>query len=261
MISIRSNFHNVYTLKVDIKEAIDNDILPDPEVLLLPLRLDKTVPNQVYTKRKSCKKIVECDFNNRWQYIKDRTAQVRIHCTQYDYYQLLEGDYTTATNQCREAWKRQLAIQRLKWLSEIKTHLVKNLLIILGNERTLTFCNSIEQCEELGKYPVHSGKKELKENLDKFNSGEINHITSVRMLDEGMNAVNLRVGIYANINASEVITAQRCGRILRHEKPVLIIPYYQETREEEIVEKIKGNFNPEKIHIINYLNEIKNYLK
>ena len=50
-------------------------------------------------------------------------------------------------------------------------------------------------------------------------------------------------------------------RILRHDKPVIIIPYYADTREEEIVEKMKDNFNPEKIHIINYLNEIKSYLK
>ena len=139
--------------------------------------------------------------------------------------------------------------------------MVKNILQILNKERTLTFCNSIEQCEKLGKYPIHSGKKELIENLNKFNTGEINHITGVNCLDEGINAVNLRVGIYANINASDIKILQRLGRILRHQKPVIIIPYYQGTREEEIVEKMKDNFNPEKIHIINYLNEIKSYLK
>lgn len=260
-VKLRRVFYNLHTLKVDIKDAVDNGILPDPDVLLIPLRLDKTKPTQIYTKRKSCKKAVTCTYRDRWKYLKDKTLQVNIWCTEYEWYEMLEGDYVQATNHCRETWKRQLAIQRLKWLSEIKTETIKKILEILKDERTLTFCNSIEQCEELGDYPIHSGKKELIENLDKFNNGEINHITSVRMLDEGVNAVNLRIGLYGNINASEIITKQRAGRILRHPKPVIIVPYYQGTREEEIVERIKSDFNPDKIHIINYLNEINYYLK
>ena len=261
-IKLNKVFYNLYTLKVDIKNAIEDDILPEPTVLLLPLRLDKTTTNQIYIKRKSCKKITECNFNNRWKYIKDRTAQVRIHCTEYEYYELLESDYTTATNQCREAWKRQLAIERLKWLSEIKTKLTKSLLnTVLKGERTLTFCNSIEQCEELGKYPIHSKDKTLIENLEKFNRGEIDHITAVRMTDEGVNAVNLRVGLFANMNSSNILVSQRLGRILRHKDPIIIIPFYEGTREAEIVDRMKENFNPERIHTITYLNEIKSYLK
>lgn len=261
MFAIRNSFHNVYTLKVDIKEAINNDILPDPEVLLIPLRLDKTKPNQIYVKRKSCKKEVTCEFRNRWTYLKDKTMRVNIWCTEFEYYELLAADYYLATTHARETWKRQLAIQRLKWLSEIKTPLVKNILQILNKERTLTFCNSIDQSEKLGKYPIHSGKKELLENLEKFNSSDINHITAVGILNEGANITNLRVGIFGFLTASNVPTFQKIGRILRHPKPVIIVPYYADTREEEIVERMKDNFNPNKIHIINYLNEIKSYLK
>lgn len=261
MYAINNNFYNVYTLKIDIKEAIDSNILPDPEVLLIPLRLDKIKSTQVYVKRKSCKKEVTCDFKIRWQYLKDKSLKVNIYCTEQEYYELLETDYDLATTHARETWRRQLAIQRLKWLSKIKTPLVKNILQILNKERTLTFCNSIEQCEQLGKYPIHSGKKELIENLNKFNTGEIDHITSCDILKEGANISSLKVGIFAYLTASDTPTFQKIGRILRHQKPVIIIPYYQGTREEEIVEKMKDNFNSEKIHIINYLNEIKSYLK
>lgn len=258
---LNRTFYNLQTIKVDIKDAIDNSVLPDPEVLLIPLRLDKTKPNQVYVKRKSCKREVTCEFKNRWAYLKDKTVRINIWCTEFEYYGLLESDYELATNHARETWRRQLAIQRLKWLSEIKTPLVKNILQILNKERTLTFCNSIDQSEKLGKYPIHSENKELLENLEKFNSGDINHITAVGILNEGANITNLRVGIFGFLTASNVPTFQKIGRILRHEKPVIIIPYYIDTREEEIVEKMKDNFNPEKIHIINYLNEIKSYLK
>ena len=50
---------------------------------------------------------------------------------------------------------------------------------------------------------------------------------------------------------------QKIGRILRHPKPIIIIPYYKNTREEEIVTKIIEDYNPELIKIINNINEIK----
>lgn len=60
-----------------------------------------------------------------------------------------------------------------------------------------------------------------------------------------MNLRNCQIGIYANIGSSEIVEIQRLGRILRHENPLLIIPYYIGTREEEIVNKMKRNYNPE----------------
>ena len=53
-----------------------------------------------------------------------------------------------------------------------------------------------------------------------------------------MNLSNCRIGIYANLNSSEIIIKQRLGRILRHEKPVIVIPFYKGTREEELVAKM-----------------------
>ena len=59
-----------------------------------------------------------------------------------------------------------------------------------------------------------------------------------------MNLVECRVGIYANLNSSEIIIKQRLGRILRHKDPILIIPYYKGTREEELVNKMLEDYNP-----------------
>lgn len=49
------------------------------------------------------------------------------------------------------------------------------------------------------------------------------------------------------INASDKLNIQRQGRILRHKEPVLIFPYYINTREEEIVNNIVKDYNPELI--------------
>lgn len=249
-------FNNLYTLKVDIKEAIDNKILPEPTVLLIPLKLNSVVKNQVYIKRKSKGNPIECTFNDRWN-PKYKNRQLNIICTQQEYYDLLAFDYGLAINKGNERWKRQLAIDRLKWLSAIKNNFIRVLLGILSEERTLTFCNDINQCESLGDYPIHSKDKESLDNLVKFNNGEINHITSCAILNEGANIKDLRIGIFAYLNSSQTPQFQKIGRILRHRKPVIIIPYYLYTREEEIVNNMIENFNKERIKVINNLTNIK----
>ena len=133
--------------------------------------------------------------------------------------------------------------ERLKWLSDQKTDFVKEILVKLNNERTLTFCNSILQTELLGEYCINSKNKDSKDYLEQFNNGKINHITACNILDEGVNLSNCKVGIYASLNNSERIIIQRLGRLLRHPNPILVIPYFEGTRDEEIVNKMLFNYN------------------
>lgn len=72
-----------------------------------------------------------------------------------------------------------------------------------------------------------------------------------------MNLTNCQVGIYANLNSSEAIIKQRMGRLLRHPNPVIIVPYYKGTREEELVKTMLEDYNPELVTTISYINEIK----
>lgn len=46
-------------------------------------------------------------------------------------------------------------------------------------------------------------------------------------------------------------------RILRHKHPIIIIPYYQETRDEEIIHQMLKNYNPDLVHQVNNIKEIK----
>jgi superfamily II DNA or RNA helicase len=149
--------------------------------------------------------------------------------------------------------------ERLKWLSEQKTAYVKALLDLLRDQRTLTFCNGIPQTAELGKYCINSSKSkgENAENLGKFNSGRVKHITACNMLDEGMNLVNCRVGVYAVLNSSERMIKQKLGRLLRHSDPIIIIPYYVGTRDEELVNKMMEDYNPELVTKITSLTQLK----
>jgi hypothetical protein len=72
-----------------------------------------------------------------------------------------------------------------------------------------------------------------------------------------VNLTSCRFGIFCNLNASEIITKQRIGRLLRHKNPIIIIPYFKDTREEELKNKMLEEYNKDTIITINNINEIK----
>ena len=47
------------------------------------------------------------------------------------------------------------------------------------------------------------------------------------------------------------------GRILRHKNPVIVIPFYKGTREEELVAKMLEDYNPQLIHTVENITDIK----
>ena len=253
---------NIYTVKM--KEAIDNEILPDPRVFLVPLSLDTTYQSEKIVKHKSGKVKVTCDYKDRWNYLRNKNICLTVRCTQLQKSVEMDNEITfwkdrymrTRNEIFKNRWLH-LAGERLKWLSNLKNPIIYNMLSSLRGERVLTFCNSIDQTIELGRNCINSKNKDAVKVLESFNKGEINHITACNMLNEGMNLVNCRVGIYANLNSSEIIIKQRLGRILRHKNPVIVIPYYKGTREEELVQKMLEDYNPELIKVINNITDIK----
>lgn len=71
-----------------------------------------------------------------------------------------------------------------------------------------------------------------------------------------MNLTNCQVGIYANLNSSEAIIKQRMGRLLRHPDPVIIVPYFKNTREEELIQTMLEDYNPELVTTISHIEDI-----
>lgn len=251
----------IYTVKM--KEAIDNEILPDPRVFLFPLSLDNTKAVHTIIEHPKAKIIKECLYKDRWQYLRDKSIQVHIKCTEFQYVKELDSKiefwkkrYMMTRNEGVKAKWLFLAGQRLKFLSQIKNPILIPLLEKLKSQRVLTFCSSIEQTEILGKNCINSKNKEASDILDKFNNKKIKHITACNMLNEGMNLVDCRIGLYANLNSSDIIIKQRLGRILRHKDPIIIIPYYVGTREGELVGKMLEDYNPELIKTIKDIKEI-----
>ena len=240
---LRNYFLNKYQAKVikcGIRNAIDNNILPEPMVYLIPLTLDST----------------------KYSYKAKRFKQKFI-TTQKGYYDNISSIiewyknkfFNTGNERIKNLWLSQ-AGNRLKWLSEQKEGIVLALLNKLKNCRTLTFCNNIAQTERLGKYNITSKNKNSLKNLDMFNNSKIKHITACNILNEGVNLTNCRIGIFCNLNSSEIIVKQRIGRLLRHKAPIIIVPYFRFTREEELLNKMLEEYNKDFIKIINNMDDI-----
>ena len=251
---LKYRFH-VCHLKVHTWEAIDTGILPPPKIYLLPLQLDN--------KRKYCEiirnpngklPVLKCTWENRWNYFKQTVHKVSCSCTEKQYYEHLSSYITFLKTRGRTQAFLSQSRQRLLWLATIKTKYVQGMLKKFSKDRVLVFCPSIEQSGEIGNC-VNS--KDGTGNLDRFNRGEINLISAVGMLDEGCNLVDCNVGIFNMLNSSERLNVQRFGRLLRHPSPIIVIPYYANTREEEIARSIVSEYDKDLVYEIKELNEIK----
>ena len=261
---LKDMFPDLYCYKVNMKEAIEDEVLPDPMVYLLPLTLDSRYNSEKIVEHSSGRISVTCSYKDRWNYLRNKNIKLTIECTQLQKSVEMNNEinfwkdkYMRTRNEIFKNRWLHLAGQRLKWLSNLKNPIVLSLLALFKNERVLTFCNSIDQTIELGKNCINSKNKSAVKVLESFNKGEIRHITACNMINEGMNLSNCRIGIYANLNSSEIIIKQRLGRILRHEKPVIVIPFYKGTREEELVAKMLEDYNPQLIHTVENITDIK----
>ena len=260
-VELYNSFVDLRIYKVTTKQAISDEILPDPKVYLIPLTLDNTNVSCEIVKNPSQKIELVVPYAQRFKYAKVKNRRIVIKCTQKQYYNdltsMIEWYKKKTYSEIFKNMFLRKSGERLKWLSDQKTSFIKSLLDQLKDQRTLTFCNGIAHTEELGKYCINSkDPKTSVENLSRFNNQEVDHITACNMLDEGMNLVNCRVGVYAVLNSSDRMIKQKLGRLLRHKDPVIIIPYYEGTRDEELVNKMLEDYNQDLVSKITNLKDL-----
>lgn len=233
--------HKAEVIKCGLKEAVEDEVLPEPTVYLLPLTLDTT--NYTYKVKKFGRDII--------------TTQKGYYDSVSSLIEWYRNKYFNSRNERMKNLWLSTAGKRLKWCAEQKEALVLSLLDKFRNYRTLTFCSSIEQSERLGKYNITSKNKASVKNLEMFNLNRIKHITACNILNEGVNLTDCRIGIFCNLNSSEIVVKQRVGRILRHKSPIIIIPYFKDTREEELVQKMVEEYSEDSIISVDSINDIK----
>ena len=249
---LRRLFPNLYEYSVSLKEAVENEILPEPRIILIPLELETILPSEELVYRPKAKTIKTLYYNQwlkgKWQYLKgDYPYGVKVLCTQEQKNRELDEFIANCTKKINtgavkgikkvmvdQARKRK-GLERLQWLAEIKSDFVKQLLQQLKNYRTLTFCYNTKQADYLCKNSIHSKNKESNINLEMFNTKKIKHISAIDCLTEGINLAECKILIFAKLDASQLKQVQKLGRGLRHKTPVFILPYYKDSKEEQIV--------------------------
>lgn len=252
----------------DLGDAIEDDVLPDPQIVLLPLELDNTnSTEEIELNPKTKGKIYYGNYAELWKY-KKMKVHAFISCTEkqrlleYNSQILWEKNLYSRNRQdfFKNRWLHDCG-ERIKYLANLKNDVVKDILKKLSKERTITFCKTIEQADYLGKHSIHSKNKESEETYNAFNARKINHITSVNVLNEGANLVDCKFAIFANYSSSEICSVQRCGRALRHKSPVIILPFYKGTREEEILTSMIEGFNRDNIIVIHNVDALGQFTK
>ena len=252
----------------DLTDAIDSDILPEPQIVLLPLDVDNTKATETIEINPKAKgKVYHGDYSKLWQYRKMKVHAI-ITCTPKQKLGDMNNQILFAKNRyqrtrqdfARNKWLFDCG-ERIKYLANLKNDIVLAILQKLKNERSIIFCKTIEQAEILSRYCIHSKNKDSDDVYKNFNAKRINHIASVNVLNEGANLVDCKFAVFANYSASEVVGVQRLGRSLRHKSPVIIMPYYKGTREEEIINDMIEDFEPKAIKTIHSVDKLDKYIK
>jgi superfamily II DNA or RNA helicase len=143
------------------------------------------------------------------------------------------------------------SIMRMKALMGFQTKEVYTKKLLDGiEEKCIVFCNTQDQADRICKYSVHSKNIDADENLQKFKDGDIEKLSCVLQLNEGINIPNLRAGIIMHAYGNERKSSQRIGRLLRlnpDDKATIHILCYKDTVDERWVTEALKDLDQSKI--------------
>lgn len=148
--------------------------------------------------------------------------------------------------------QRQItSIMRMRALMEFRTkeNYAKNLLSGI-DEKCILFCNTQDQADRTCSRSVHSNNPDAEENLKDFKEGNIDKLSCVMQLNEGVNIPELRAGIIMHAYGNERKSNQRIGRLLRlnpTETATVHILCYKNTIDEKWVEEALKDLDSKKI--------------
>ncbi len=237
---------------VELQEAIDGGVLPEPDIQVVELELDTKIKQHIhYAKRgKDNYKIFTCGYGGYFKTLKKarehKSYIVVCSCTEKQKYLLLKGEADAVKRRAfkvESLWQvykyKVLAIKR--FLAEIKTSRARLLMKMLESKgkRHIVFTNSIAQAKQLGEVSIHSENSSKKNQsiIDDFNNKRTDNLVTVKMLRESLNLVDIQAGIIVQIDNKRKSPIQMIGRILRGKDPVIYLLTFINTLDDEYVRK------------------------
>jgi superfamily II DNA or RNA helicase len=224
----------MYTYYTD--DAIDDSILNDYRIIVhkMPLNAANNIPVTVKSK-------------NTTFYTSEKKN--------YDY-------WTKRIMEAQTKKQEQIAsVMRMRAMMDYKTKEVytKNLLENI-EDKCIVFCNTQAQADRVFPYSVHSENPESETNLEMFKKDEIDVLSCVLQLNEGVNIPNLKAGIIMHAYGNERKASQRIGRLLRlnpKDKSTVHILCYKDTVDERWINEALKDLDSTKIKYFDV--KISNY--
>jgi superfamily II DNA or RNA helicase len=215
------DYYAPVVFKCTIKEAVDNKIINDVDIIIhyIPLSDKKDV--------------------------KITTAKSEFFVSELDNYNYICKQIENNPE------KEFLKIMRTKILQEYKSKVdfIKKLKTEI-TEKCLIFVNSKIQAQEVCSHSYFSGNELSDENLLKFKKGIIKQMSCILQLSEGINIPDLRCGIISHSFGNEFKLNQRIGRLCRlnpDQLSTVHILCYKGTIDETWVEESLKDLNHKKI--------------
>ena len=256
--TILQNIEHIYgrfvVSRVTLKESIDSNILGEPKVKILRLKLDNITPCCEITEKwgKGRTKPIEltCTYAQSFTYRKQKKqipdGVLHIKCTQqqkYDYisnkFEYWKDRYLSYHEEFAKNLWMMAGSERKRFLGECKTKYLCLLLPKLEGTRYICFCTDIFQASLIGRdNAVHSKKPNAQRIIQEFNAGLRDKLFAVGMLQEGMNLKNIEAGVITQLDACERGFVQKFGRAMRAKNPVIYVFYFKDTRDEGFLENV-----------------------
>jgi len=205
-------------------DAIDDDILNDYRIIVhkMPLSLHNVIPVKMKDK----------EF-----FTSERKN--------YEY-------WTKRLMEAQSKKQEQIAsVMRMRTLMDFETKekYAKYLLNEI-EDKCIVFCNTQLQADRICKDSYHSSNPDAEENLLRFKNDDIDQLSCVLQLNEGINIPNLRAGIIMHAYGNERKSNQRIGRLLRlnpDDTAIIHILCYKGTVDERWVTEALKDLDSSKI--------------
>ena len=187
--------------------------------------------------------LIEMDLNRTHSYVEAGGKKRKWMTTENRHYDYLTSSIKRALAMRTPAFKMKFRyLNRMRFIYNLKSKeiIAKHVLekIISEDERTLIFTGSIASAEALCEKRYHS--KMSGRDLTAFRNKEINRLSCVNALNEGVNIKNVDNAFVVQVNAKERRLIQRIGRILRYSEDHvghIYLLYVKDTVDEKWMEE------------------------
>lgn len=238
--------------KVTMARAMQLGILPPIQIIGVELDINLD-PNRYNVCMKRFKSVEDHPYELNQMSFSDYMMSSYIQhnfmvtgCTLKQRLQVVEREMEfwkdlQRTNWQKYSWTSEtrflpLGSERKRVLADFKSRFMPIIEQRLKNKnfRYVVFNENIDQVESNDGVKIHSQQKSVDnvQAIKDFNEGRTNVLQVVKMLNEGINLVNIDAVIILALNSTSVQNIQRRGRSVRGDNPLVIVLYVKDTKDE-----------------------------